>query len=75
MFSTFSETNFKFSVTITLSSANTFNLDRSKILSFGTELKWPYNIYIGNLLIFELSTKFVAILHTFQFQQSFSLSL
>ena len=38
MFSTLSKTNFSFSVTFTLSSANAVNLDQSKILSFGKEL-------------------------------------
>ena len=37
MFSTLHKTKFKFSVTFILSSAHAFNLDRSKILSFGKE--------------------------------------
>ena len=40
IFSTLPQTNFNFSVTFILSSANAFNLDQSKILLFGTELKW-----------------------------------
>ena len=39
MFSTIPKTNFNFSVTFVLSSANAFNLDKSKILSYGKELK------------------------------------
>ena len=39
MFSTLHKTNFKFSVTLILSSANIFDLDKPKILSFGNELK------------------------------------
>ena len=35
MFSTLSKTNFNFSVTFILLSANAFNLDQSKILLFG----------------------------------------
>ena len=38
MLSTLPRTNFKFSVTIYLSSANAFSLDKSKILLFGKEL-------------------------------------
>ena len=38
MFSTLPETNFNFSVTFILLSANAFNLDQSKILLFGKEL-------------------------------------
>ena len=38
MFSTHPKTNFIFSVTFSLLSANAFNLDQSKILLFGTEL-------------------------------------
>ena len=38
MFSTFHKTNFKFSVTFILSSANAFDLDKPKILSFGKEI-------------------------------------
>ena len=39
MFSTLHKTNFKFSVTFTLSSANAFDSDKPKILLFGNELK------------------------------------
>ena len=35
MFSTLQKTNFKLSITFILSSANAFNLDQFKILSFG----------------------------------------
>ena len=38
MFPTFPKTNFNFSFTFILSSANAFNLDQSKILSFGKGL-------------------------------------
>ena len=38
MFSTLRKINFKFSVTFILSSADAFNLDKPKILSFGNEL-------------------------------------
>ena len=38
MFSTLPNTNFYFSVTMTLSSANALNLVKAKILSFGKEL-------------------------------------
>ena len=38
MFSTLPKTNFYFSVTFILSSANAFNLEQSKILSFGKGL-------------------------------------
>ena len=34
-----SKTNYNFSVTVMLSSANAFNFDQSKILSFGKELR------------------------------------
>ena len=37
MFSTLLKTNFNFSVTFILSSANAFNLNQSKNLSFGKE--------------------------------------
>ena len=40
MFSTLHKTNFKFSVTFILSSANAFNLDKPKMLSYGNELIW-----------------------------------
>ena len=39
MFSLLSKTNFNFTVTFILLSSNVFNLDQSKILSFGIELK------------------------------------
>ena len=39
MFSTLPKTNVNFSFTFILSSANAFNLDQSKILSFGKEFK------------------------------------
>ena len=39
MFSILPKTNFNFSATFNLSSANTLNLDQSKNLSFGKELK------------------------------------
>ena len=38
MFSTLLNTNFKFSLTFILSSANAFNLDKSKFFLFGKEL-------------------------------------
>ena len=38
-FSTFSKTKFKFPVIFVMSSANVFNSDKSKILSFGEGLK------------------------------------
>ena len=38
MFSAHPNTNFNFWITFILSSANAFNLDYSKILSFGKEL-------------------------------------
>ena len=44
MFSTLSETNFNFYVTFILSSAKAFNLDQSKILSFGKGLKQTVHI-------------------------------
>ena len=42
MFSTLPETNFNFSAKFNLSSANAFNMIKSKILSFGKELKLSY---------------------------------
>ena len=39
MFSTLSKTNFQFSVTFSLSSANAFSLDQSKLLSRGKGVK------------------------------------
>ena len=47
MFSTLPKTNFNFSVAFILSSAGALNLDQSKILSFGRELK----DLIGHLFI------------------------
>ena len=38
MFSTLPKTNFDFSVTFILSSANALNFDQSKVLLFGKEL-------------------------------------
>ena len=40
MFSTHPNKNFCFSIEFILSFANAFNLDQSKILSFGKELKY-----------------------------------
>ena len=40
MFSTLCKTNFNFLATFNLSSANPFNFDQSKNLSFGKELKF-----------------------------------
>ena len=42
MFSTLSKINFNLSFTFILSSANAFNLDQSKILSFGKGLRPAY---------------------------------
>ena len=39
MLSTLAETNFNYSLTLDLSSANAFNLDQSKNLSFGKDVK------------------------------------
>ena len=54
MFSTLPKTNFNFSLPFILSSANAFNLDQSKILSFGKELNnfifamlWQKNTWGG----------------------------
>ena len=55
MFSTLHKTNFKFSVTFILSSANAFNLDQSKILLCGKDLSHVYFI-ICNYYKFEKST-------------------
>ena len=44
MFSTLHKTNFKLSFTFILSSANAFNLDQSKILSFGNGLNQYHTI-------------------------------
>ena len=46
MFSTLSKTNFYFSVTYILSSANAFNLDQSKILLFSNGFN-PLNNVTG----------------------------
>ena len=43
MFSTLHKTNFKFSPTFILSSANAFDLDKPQILSFGNELNLRYS--------------------------------
>ena len=43
--STLSKTKIDILTTFTMSSANTFNLSQSKILSFGTELNWNVNPY------------------------------
>ena len=50
MFSTLPKTNFNISTTFILSSANAFNLNRSKISSFGKELRKGKNS--GNLHFF-----------------------
>ena len=47
MFSTLSKPNFNFLFTFILSSANTFNLGQSKILSFGKELRQK-RVNVGN---------------------------
>ena len=54
MFSTLHKTNFKSSVTFILSYANTFNLDKPKILSFRNELNknkknspYPFNFHFS----------------------------
>ena len=44
MFSNLSKTNFKFWVTFILSSANALNLDQSKLLLFGKELRHVHSI-------------------------------
>ena len=48
MFSTLPETNFNLLVTIILSSANPFNLDPSKILSFDKQLIVARNVFSLN---------------------------
>ena len=50
IFSTLSNTNFNFSVTFILSSANAFNLDKSKILLSGKGLKSNYLVLPQMLL-------------------------
>ena len=49
MFSTLSKTNFKFLVAFDLSSANGFNLNKSKILSSGEDLLW-YHMHFDILV-------------------------
>ena len=49
MFSTHPKTNFNFSTTFNLSFGNAFNLDQSKILSFGKELNKYHTILTSNL--------------------------
>ena len=49
MFSTLPKPNFNFWVTSILSSANAFNLDSSKILSFGKELKYKFTYLVSTL--------------------------
>ena len=52
MFSTLPKLNFNCTVTFILSSANAFNLDQSKILSFGNELRvnlWSANALYGSV--------------------------
>ena len=47
----FHKTNFKFLVTFILSSANAFDLDKPKILSFDNELKrTSYGTFMPNLV-------------------------
>ena len=46
MFSTPPKTNFYFSVIFFLSSANAFNLDQSRILSFGKELSYSISFRV-----------------------------
>ena len=48
MFSTLPKTNFNFSVAFNLSSANAFNLDQSKILLCGKELRLEKHSIILN---------------------------
>ena len=60
MFSSFPKTNFNSLVTVSLSSANAFTLDRSKILSFGTELKFfnsHISVYVCSFFEFEAVSK------------------
>ena len=55
MLSTLPKANFKFSVTFILSSANYFNLDQSKILSFGRELTLSHaspSFYMSTVQVF-----------------------
>ena len=51
MFYTYSKKNSCFQITIILSSANAFNLDQSKNLSFGKELK-EINVKMLRFMIF-----------------------
>ena len=53
MFSTLLKTSFNFAVTFILSSANAFNLDKSKILSFGKELTTSWFPTCVNTMISE----------------------
>ena len=46
MFSTLPKTNINFSFTFILSSASAFNLDPSKNMSFGVELKMIGHLYL-----------------------------
>ena len=48
MFSTLPKSNFNFSLTPILLSANVFNLDWFKILSFGKELTPSHTMPVGN---------------------------
>ena len=52
MISTLHKSNFKFSVTFILSSVNSFDLDKPKILSFGNELK---NLYSNEIAVEHLT--------------------
>ena len=61
MFSTLTITNFNFSVSFILSTANAFNLDQSKILSFGKELNMNqmtgfalFQLYISRAVFFKV---------------------
>ena len=53
MFSTLLQTNFKFSFTFILLSANTFKLDQSKVLFFGEDFKG----YVASKVIFRFCVK------------------
>ena len=59
MFSTNPKTNFNFSVTFILSSADAFNLDQSKILLFGKELmvqiKWTLTLIAVRIVLYNPS--------------------
>ena len=50
MFSTFRKTNFKFSVTFILSPANALNLDKSRSLLLGNELKVNQSLRVEKML-------------------------